>query len=188
MADWLQTYSSALAQRDAREHAHSPYIDAFTKLADRTADTQAPTTATTVERPSSSAATATPPPQDLLANLRVDLASTQKARKTLQSQLDSLTSELSILQAQYSSSSAQVLDLSRQKQLLERKVRDREEELRAKRKLVENAQDEAVALELQLNISEEKRQQAEKENKELVDRWMKRMGEEAERVNLESKW
>ena len=67
-------------------------------------------------------------------------------------------------------------------------MRDRDEELRGKTKLAEDAQDEMVALGLQLNMAEEKSRKLEKENKDLVERWMKRMGEEAERVNRESKW
>lgn len=54
--------------------------------------------------------------------------------------------------------------------------------------MVEQAQDEQVALGLQLNMAEGRSEKLERENKELVDRWMKRMGEEAEKVNRESKW
>lgn len=71
---------------------------------------------------------------------------------------------------------------------MERKLKDREEEIRLKSKLVEQAQDEQVALGLQLNMAEARSGKLEKENKELVDRWMIRMGEEAERVNRDSKW
>lgn len=71
---------------------------------------------------------------------------------------------------------------------LERKVKDREEEIRGKAKLVEEAQDEMVSLQLQVNMAESKREEVERENKELVERWMKRMGEEVERVNRGSGW
>ena len=30
MSDWIEQYSAALTQRDAREQAHKPYIDACT--------------------------------------------------------------------------------------------------------------------------------------------------------------
>lgn len=53
---------------------------------------------------------------------------------------------------------------------------------------MEQAQDEMVALGLQLNVAEEQKEKLSRENKELVDRWMKRMGEEAERVNRDSRW
>ena len=71
---------------------------------------------------------------------------------------------------------------------VERRLRDRDEELRGKTKLAEDAQDEMVALGLQLNISEQKAEKLKVENEELVQRWMKRMGEEAEKVNRDSKW
>jgi hypothetical protein len=37
-------------------------------------------------------------------------------------------------------------------------------------------------------MAEEKSQNLQKENKELVDRWMARMGKEAEDMNLTSKY
>ena len=63
-----------------------------------------------------------------------------------------------------------------------------DEELRGKTKLAEDAQDEMVAMGVQLNIAEEKSEKLTKENRELVERWMKRMGEEADRVNRDSNW
>lgn len=45
-------------------------------------------------------------------------------------------------------------------------------------------QDELIALNLQLNIAEQQRNKIKKENKDLVDRWMRRMGQEAEAMNL----
>ena len=80
------------------------------------------------------------------------------------------------------------MQLTRQKLDVERKLRDRGEELRGKSRFVEDAQDEMVALGLQLNMAEARSEKLTKENKELVDRWMKRMGEEADRVNRDSKW
>ena len=71
---------------------------------------------------------------------------------------------------------------------MERKLKDRDDELRGKSRLVEHAQDEMVALGLQLNMSEARSEKLTRENKELVDRWMKRMGEEVDRVNRDSKW
>lgn len=50
------------------------------------------------------------------------------------------------------------------------------------------AQDEMVALGLQLNMSEKKAERLEKDNRELTERWMRRKGEEAERMNRDSRW
>lgn len=127
-------------------------------------------------------------PNDILTRFRSDLATTQKARTALQSQVDELTTSLSALQLQNKTSTTQVTQLTRQKADIERKLRDRDEELRGKSRLVEHAQDEMVALGLQLNMAEARRDKLQTENKDLVDRWMKRMGEEADRVNRDSKW
>jgi len=124
----------------------------------------------------------------MLARLRTDLATTQKARTALQTQVDELTASLSALQTQSKASTSQITQLTRQKAAVERKLRDRDEELKGKSRLIEHAQDEMVALGLQLNMAEERKDQLTKENKDLIDRWMKRMGEEADRVNRDSRW
>ena len=48
--------------------------------------------------------------------------------------------------------------------------------------------DESVSLTLQLNMAEENSQKLQQENKDLVDRWMVRMGQEADAMNEESKF
>jgi chromosome segregation ATPase len=125
---------------------------------------------------------------DLLSTLRADLSATQKARATLQAQLSDLTTQLSALSTQQKVSQSQITTLSKQVLDAERKLHDRDEELRGKSKMVEQAQDEMVALELQFNLAEQRSEKLERENKELVERWMKRMGEEAEKVNRDSRW
>lgn len=127
-------------------------------------------------------------PSELLATLRADLATTQKARSTLQAQLADLTAQLSAVSTQQRSSQSQVTALIKQVLEAERGLQDRDEELKGKSKLVEQAQDEMVALELQFNLAEQRSEKLERENKELVERWMKKMGEEAERVNRDSRW
>ncbi|KAM0722586.1 hypothetical protein Q7P37_002027 [Cladosporium fusiforme] len=203
MADWIQQYTAALEARDVREQAHRQYIDAYTALADRTASQlSSQPTASMPSSPNPQASirgrTSTPtkepttsspaPTTDLLSALRADLTSTQKARTALQTQLSTLTTQLSSLSTQQRASQAQITALSKQKLDAERKLRDRDEELRGKSKLVEQAQDEMVALGLQLNLAEQRSEKLESENKELVERWMKRMGEEAEKVNRDSRW
>ncbi|PIB00207.1 Autophagy protein 16 [Cercospora beticola] len=201
---WIEQYSAALDARDAREQAHKPYIDAYTRLADRTA-AQSKASALSSSTPASPAlpdrtatptkgraATKSPVPEgqaaELLATLRTDLANTQRARSSLQAQVTELNTSLSQLQASHKDSTAQITSLTKQKLDVERKLRDREEEIRGKAKLVEEAQDEMVSLQLQLNMAEQRSEKLEKENKELVERWMRRMGEEAEKANRDSGW
>ena len=129
-----------------------------------------------------------PTPNDLLSSLRTDLSTTQKARRTLANQVADLTLALSTLQSTSATSTTQLALLTRQKADTERKLRDRDEELRGKNRMVVLAQDEMVAQGLQLSLAEQKAEGLERENRELVARWMERMGKEAERVNRDSKW
>jgi len=45
-----------------------------------------------------------------------------------------------------------------------------------------------VSLNLQLNMAEQAKKKLQKENKELVDRWMARMGKEADAMNDASRF
>lgn len=54
--------------------------------------------------------------------------------------------------------------------------------------VLQDVHDETVSLTLQLNMAEEQSQKLRRENKELVDRWMARMGQEADAMNDESKF
>ncbi|KAK5118918.1 hypothetical protein LTR62_000129 [Meristemomyces frigidus] len=203
MSDWIEQYSAALIKRDVREQAHKSYIDAYTQLADRTASQaqQSPAIALpTSPQPSSNHGRSSTPVKskstdadqtagaDTLVQLRHDLSTTQKARVALQTQLEDLTTTLKALQANAKTSTTQLALLTRQKLDLERKLRDREEEVRVKTKMATDATDEMVALELQLNLADAKSKRLMGENHELVDRWMKRIGEEAESMNRDSKW
>ncbi|KAF7115746.1 hypothetical protein CNMCM5793_003249 [Aspergillus hiratsukae] len=55
-------------------------------------------------------------------------------------------------------------------------------------RLTEDFQDELATLNLQLNMAEERSGRLQRENQELVDRWMARMGREAEAMNDASKF
>lgn len=79
--------------------------------------------------------------------------------------------------------SKQLETLTRERNILERKIRDRDEELRAKTKGFHDVQDEMISLNLQLNIAEQNEKRAKAENKELIDRWMAQKGREADEMN-----
>lgn len=129
--------------------------------------------------------TATP---QLLARLRLDLAATQRSRAELQTQINRLQVDLNTASSSNKTTSRRVESLLRDKRDLEHKVSDRDAELRMKSRMVNEAQDQMVAMTLQLNINEEKMEKIYAENDMLVKRWMAKMGEEAERMNVESRW
>ena len=190
---------------------HSESIDLLvdTKLADRAAALEAnsmivpsvppsPSTgpsAKTSARPTTSRRGKLPSdkaddlyPADALSRLRLDLATTQKSRADLQAQLKPLTEELDKIKFDQEKDRKRIEGLTRERLTLERKLRDRGEELKGKARLVEDVQDEMVSLNLQVNMAEQRSTKLEKENKELVDRWMARMGQEADALNDASSW
>ena len=94
---------------------------------------------------------------DILSGLRTDLASAQATRTTLNNELASLNTTLTSLQASLTRTSTTANSLARDKASLERKLRDRDEELREKRKMLEGVLDEVVALTMQVNLLEQER-------------------------------
>lgn len=58
----------------------------------------------------------------------------------------------------------------------------------ANRNAVQSVQDELASLNLQLNMAEERSSKLQRENQELIDRWMARMGREADAMNEASKF
>jgi hypothetical protein len=71
---------------------------------------------------------------------------------------------------------------------LERRGKDRVDELRGKGKFVEDIQDEMVALTLQLNMAEQEKEKLKEENDELTRRWLQKMEDEAKRMNDTMGW
>lgn len=196
---------AALQARDEREHAHAEYIKAYTKLADRTASLargasapppEAPLPApqsTKSGRPGTPKGKGAPAPQEVfspstLAQIRADLASTQKARIALEAKLAQQTNDFEKIKAEHTVQVRRIEFLERVKEQLERKLRDRAEELKGKGRLVEEVQDEMVALNLQLNVAEQNAERLKKENEELTRRWVDKMEKEAEEMNTRSKW
>jgi chromosome segregation ATPase len=127
-------------------------------------------------------------PANVTAQLRQDLTKAQQERGELQTRLDAALRELETLKGKAKVDGKRMNQLNAGLSQLTIKLKDREEELRGKAKLIENVQDENVTLNLQLNMAEEQSGKLKKENKELVDRWMARMGKEADRMNEEHKF
>ncbi|KAK4989128.1 autophagy protein 16, interacts with Atg12p-Atg5p [Elasticomyces elasticus] len=111
-----------------------------------------------------------------LARLRLDLASTQTARASLQARVDELSKDLTEAQSKAKSDSKRLQELAREKVMAERKLKDWRDEERGKKTLVE------------FNMAEQRAEKLKAENDQLVERWMRHKGEEAERMNEASKW
>jgi len=120
----------------------------------------------------------------LVARLRLELAEALRARGQFQSRLQTAEDELTRLRTKTSSEGKIVRELTAERKILTRKLKDREEELRAKNKLVADVQDELAVLNMQLDVVEKRRAEKEAENKQLVERFMERVGQEADAMNL----
>ncbi|KAL2864708.1 ATG16 family protein [Aspergillus lucknowensis] len=195
MAPWREEYAAALAARDRREKANIAIYNAYTKLADRTAavTVEASDTKGTSGQPAPSAPIADPKkqppsvsgpsPQDILAATRLDLTEAQRSRSELQERLARVTADLDKLRKRSNYDGKKINSMEAEIMHLQLRLKDREEELKGKAKLLEDFQDELATLNLQLNMAEERAGRLQKENQELVDRWMARMGKEADAMN-----
>ncbi|KAB8235102.1 ATG16 family protein [Aspergillus alliaceus] len=204
MAHWREEYSAALAARDRREKANIAILKAYTQLADRTGrittavDSAQGSTPTEVHHsaPQPLAVDHKKQPlgasglslQDALAATRLDLSEAQRSRSELQDRLTRTTAELEKLRKRNSQDSRRIGALEKEATQLQMRLKDRDEELRGKAKLLDDFQDELASLNLQLNMAEERSNRLQKENQELVDRWMARMGKEAEAMNEASQF
>lgn len=141
---------------------------------------------------------------------RDELAAAQRSRSELQERLNRATAELEKLKAQAQRDQRRIATLESERAHLQLRLKDRDEELREKAKLLDvrsplvtgpffmvigscadleqNVQDELAALNLQLNMAEERSNRLQKENQELIDRWMARVGQEADAMNEASKF
>ncbi|ETI21252.1 hypothetical protein G647_07597 [Cladophialophora carrionii CBS 160.54] len=211
MATWREQYLAALQARDQVEKANLDLYDYCTKLADERAELEkkvrlAERSSTSEDPPAvpepvttpgwgirrvTSPATRPESPNSSatqLVQLRQDLSKAQSERADLQTRLDTALRDLESLKSKTKVDNKRITQLSASVNQLTIKVRDREEELRGKAKLIENVQDENVTLNLQLNMAEAQSAKLKRENQELVDRWMARMGKEADRMNEEGRF
>ncbi|GES59832.1 autophagy protein 16 [Aspergillus terreus] len=195
MAHWRDEFSAALAARDRREKANAALYDAYTQLADRTA--QAPTVVSAQASPPATPSSGTKKQpagaaglslQEALSATRADLSDAQRSRSELQEKLARTNAELEKLRKKNTQDQRRVRTLESEITHLQKRLKDLEGELRGKAKLLDDFQDEIASLYLQLNMAEEKSNKYQRENQELVDRWMARMGEEAEAMNKASKF
>ncbi|KAM5429989.1 autophagy protein 16, interacts with Atg12p-Atg5p [Microsporum canis] len=204
MPNWREEYSTALCTRDQREKANISVFEAYTRLADRSGKlekerAEAVRYAQGVSKPKATHSPqgkksqgtddgAAPSGLDPLLAATQDLAAAQKSREDLSNKLEQALVKLDRLTRKLNAETQRAADLAVERTQLQIRLKDRDEELRGKAKLLDDVQDELVSLNLQFNMAEERSKRFEEENKQLVDRWMARMGQEAEAMNKASKF
>lgn len=75
-------------------------------------------------------------------------------------------------------------ELTAERNALAARLRDRSEELVGKNRLLEDVQDENLTLNIELDARDRELRELRADNKQLVDRWMRRVAQDAEAMNL----
>ncbi|KAL8722945.1 MAG: hypothetical protein Q9225_000637 [Loekoesia sp. 1 TL-2023] len=190
MTSWRQDYLLALESRDKSEQSQKALYDACaatgleiekgpTDSADLSHTTLAEPVSTSTEPPkllSAQKLVQASPNTGILEKTRTDLSEAQRSKAVMQSRLQDATNDLQQLKLQSARDRKRLDELTSDKATLTLRLKDRDEELKGKTKLLE------------LNMAEDQAQRLKKENEDLVERWMKRMGKEADAMNEASKF
>lgn len=213
MSAALAEYITALHSRNAQDRAQEDLITAYTKLADAYADSQQPSAApaplpeppkdarapTPSRIPPSITGSRAPTPQrtasDSPPQLRADLTAANKTIHELNLAAAAFKDEVATLKAREAAAEkttaqlqARIAKLEAERVGANRRLRDKEGELKEKSRMVGAVQDEMLGMEMQMNVAEGRAQKLEGENRELVERWMRKVGGEAEEMNEGSGW
>ncbi|KAI1277684.1 autophagy-related protein 16 [Xylaria sp. FL0933] len=213
MPQWRDDYLVALQEAERNNPVNKDLVEACSQLADRVAALEAEklvwaagspaaltTTTTTTPKEAAAAAASKPPTTDpttasassegagaaAAAQLRLELAEALRGRGHAQSRLKAAEAELAALRSKSRVDGKRIADLTSERNALAARVRDLNEELDKKKKFLKDIQDDNLTLNMELNMTIQKKAKVEAENKELVDRWMKRMGHEADALNLQN--
>ncbi|KAI0024647.1 autophagy-related protein 16 [Xylariomycetidae sp. FL0641] len=151
-------------------------VDACSQLADRVAELEA----------GGGGAQHSTTPGASSTDAGAALAEALRAREALAARLRAADAELARLRARAREDARRVEARTAERDALAARLRDRSEELVGKNKLLKDVQDDNLTLNIQLDVTEQKAAKVQAENKELIDRWMKRMGHEAEAMNLQN--
>ncbi|TVY24939.1 Autophagy protein [Lachnellula hyalina] len=189
MASWRNEYIQALHERDRREKASYQQVDdqlieAFTQLLDRTTALEAEKASREPHaQDSKPREPSTTTPTEGTSQIRSDLAEALRSNGQLQSRIKGAEAEVAKLRAKSKSDGKLIDELSRERGSLAQKLKDKEEELRGKAKLLSDVQDEVISLDMELNLSGQATTKLKAENKELIDRWMVYKSREVEAMN-----
>ncbi|KAI0460513.1 autophagy-related protein 16 [Xylaria acuta] len=202
MPHWRDDYLASLQEAERDNPVNKDLVEAYSQLADRVAALEAekaawaagsstPSSTKAAAAPSKPPSTSTADPttsssEGVVAQLRLDLAEALRGRGQAQTRLKAAEAELTSLRSKNKADSKRISDLATERNALTARVRDLNEELEKKRKFLKDIQDDNLTLNMELNMTIQKAAKVQAENKELVDRWMKRIGHEADALNLQN--
>ncbi|RYO81424.1 hypothetical protein DL766_004305 [Monosporascus sp. MC13-8B] len=181
-------------QQQQQQQQQQPSSAPISSSSDPATTTTTTTAKETTKPPSTAAAAAAAAPAATTetgtavdaAQARLDLAEALRAKGALAARLRAAEEELRQLRERARADERRIRELTAERKALAARLKDRGEELAEKSRMVNRFQDDIVALTMELNLTEQKSKRVAAENKELVDRWMKRMGEEADAMNQQN--
>ncbi|KAH7262596.1 autophagy-related protein 16 [Fusarium tricinctum] len=188
MPSWRDEYLSSIKDVELNNPVNMELVQSCSQMADRISALEAEKNGLEA-LVANSGKTSTQPTEPStndpgVAQLKQDLAEALRSKGVTEKRLRASEEELMQLRSKHKIDTKSIRDLTADRNSLTTRLKDREYELREKRKLIEQVQDEMIALNLQMSMAEKERDKVKKENKELVDRWMKRMAQEADAMNL----
>ncbi|KAH6969043.1 autophagy-related protein 16 [Fusarium avenaceum] len=188
MPNWRDEYLSSIKDVELNNPVNMELVQSCSQMADRISALEAEKNGLEA-LVANSGKTSTQPTEPstndpVVAQLKQDLAEALRSKGVTEKRLRASEEELMQLRSKHKIDTKSIRDLTADRSSLTTRLKDREYELREKRKLIEQVQDEMIALNLQMSMAEKERDKVKKENKELVDRWMKRMAQEADAMNL----
>ncbi|KAF9771089.1 autophagy protein 16, interacts with Atg12p-Atg5p [Fusarium sp. DS 682] len=188
MPNWRDQYLSSIKDAELSNPVNMELVQACSQMADRISALEAEKNgleALVANNGTPNTQPTEPSTNDPgVAQLKQDLAEALRSKGVTEKRLRASEEELVQLRSKHKTDTKSIRELTAERNSLTTRLKDREYELREKRKLIEQVQDEMIALNLQMSMAEKERDKVKKENKELVDRWMKRMAQEAEAMNL----
>ncbi|EWY91612.1 hypothetical protein FOYG_08666 [Fusarium oxysporum NRRL 32931] len=188
MPNWRDQYLSSIKDAELSNPVNMELVQACSQMADRISALEAEKNGLEALVANSGTPTAQPTEPSTndpgVAQLKQDLAEALRSKGVTEKRLRAGEEELMQLRAKHKADTKSIRDLTADRNSLTTRLKDREYELREKRKFIEQVQDEMIALNLQMSMAEKERDKVKRENKELVDRWMKRMAQEADAMNL----
>ncbi|KAI0976240.1 autophagy-related protein 16 [Xylaria arbuscula] len=203
MPHWRDDYLASLQEAERNNPVNKDLVEACSQLADRVAALEAEkvvwaegSPAVSAKAAATAGAASSKPPStneadstassEGAAQLRLDLVEALRGRGQAQTRLKAAEAELATLRSRNRVDSKRISDLTSERNALTARVRDLNEELDKKKKFLKDVQDENLTLNMELNMTIQKSAKVQAENKELVDRWMRRMGREADALNLQN--
>ncbi|KAI0879191.1 autophagy-related protein 16 [Hypoxylon argillaceum] len=197
MPNWRDDYLASLQEAERNSPVNKELVEACSRLADRVAALEAEKVAWVAgsPTPSSRAAPSKPPSTSAAdpvissedtAQLRLHLAEALRGRGQAQTRLKAAEAELTTLRSKNRVDNKRIGDMTAERNALAARMRDLNEELEKKKNFLKDVQDDNLTLNMELNMTIQKAAKVQAENKELVDRWMKRMGREADALNLQN--